>query len=106
MTEHRSKSPLTPVEQLANLYASLADDVFDIPLEVDEDTKERASFIARGVLDKVIASGLASGSAVDTSSLPAAGSEDAMNKSFSDVPPDSNGDTNKPVRPTKPPRHS
>jgi len=38
--------PLPPTKKLENLYASLADDAIDGALEVDEETKQRASSVA------------------------------------------------------------
>ena len=51
------RKPPSPQQQLANVYASLADDAEAGHLEVDDATRERASRIAREVLAKVTGSG-------------------------------------------------
>ena len=58
MSKHRLNSrPLSPVEQLANVYDSLADDVFDAPADIDEETNQRASRIARAAIEDALNSG-------------------------------------------------
>lgn len=53
MSEHDlENSPLPPAKQLANLYDSLADDVFDVPFDTDYETERRASRIVRATLKK------------------------------------------------------
>ena len=119
MNDHLSKkSPLSPIEQLANVYRTLADDVFDAPLDVDEETTRRACHIASAARDTALASNAASGSIVDSPSQPPSlvkyekvigvSPIEFTKKDFqrhADVPPDSNTDPTKPARPTKPPRH-
>jgi predicted anti-sigma-YlaC factor YlaD len=53
----KSRKPLSPQEQLRNVYASLADDVVEGHLEVDHATRKRASQLAREVLAKATSAG-------------------------------------------------
>jgi hypothetical protein len=63
-------SPPSPEEQMANVYESLADDIFDVPLDTDDETNERASRIARAALDKALASDPTADSAPKSASGP------------------------------------
>ena len=71
MNERGSKnSPLSPSQRLANVYGSLANDVFDIPLDADEETNERAVRLAQAALEKALASDPVSDSSADSVSKP------------------------------------
>ena len=50
MNEH-----LTPLQQLGNLYDSVADDALDAPLDVDEETRQRANRVMAGAMASGIA---------------------------------------------------
>jgi len=55
MTERPlNNRPLSPVEQLANVYDSLADDVFDATTETDEETNQRAYRVAHAAIDEAL----------------------------------------------------
>jgi hypothetical protein len=61
MTERPSNNrPLSPVEQLANVYDNLADDVFDGHIEIGEETNQRAYRVAHAAVDEALS--LSSGS--------------------------------------------
>lgn len=47
----------SPTDQLANVYDSLADDVFDGQLETDEEINQRAFRIARAAIEKALGTG-------------------------------------------------
>jgi hypothetical protein len=55
MNKHRSNdSLLSPVEKLANVYDSLADDVFVTPAEVDEEKRQRAYRVASAAISDAL----------------------------------------------------
>jgi hypothetical protein len=67
--ETNRKKP-SPQEQLANVYDSLADDVFDGHIETGEATNQRASRVARDAINQALSSGKVSGSLPEESSPP------------------------------------
>ncbi len=53
----KDRKPLTPLESLANLHDSLADDVLAGHIKADEATNRRAFRIARAAIDKALSPG-------------------------------------------------
>jgi hypothetical protein len=115
MSAKKSKSD--PFNQLAAVYDSLAEDVFDVPLDVDDETTERAVRIARAALDKVPGATPTIEFAIDkTSGTAKFWTEDKVLIRHTDIRagktrlpgtspdtlPGSTEDPNKPSRPTKP----
>jgi hypothetical protein len=82
MNEPPNNNALSPVEQLANVHDSLADDVFETDIEIDEETSQRATHIVRAAMKEALATGPYSKSIPKTIDQEASPSESSMRSSW------------------------